>query len=248
MRRLLIVALPVFLVPVSAGPVQAQGEAQAVVDKAIAALGGEARLARYKARENKTRGIVHFLGGAPFSQEVFYQSPSQIKEVLHAGPSDKQATIVTTLNGDQGWMQIDGVIQPLNDRVLGELKETAHLRLVCRCLVLKDKASQLTLLGDFPIDDRAAVGVRVSTRGYRDIQLYFDKEYGLLVKTERTALNAQNGKPFREESYYKDWKAIDGLVTPTRVVVYRDDKRFMEAEAYDIRYLEKIDERVFAKP
>ena len=132
--------------------------------------------------------------------------------------------------------------------MLAELKEAAHLRLVCRCTVLRDRAYQLTPLGEFPVDDRPAIGIKVSTRGHRDVQLYFDKEYGLLVKTERVTLDVQTGRPVREEAYYRDWKAIDGLVTPTQVVAYRDGKRYMEAEAYDIRYLERIDDAAFAKP
>lgn len=248
MRRLLIVCALLMSLLGSPNRSWAQDDARAIIDKAINALGGEARLARYKARQNKTRGLLHSLGGVPFTQEVFYQSPNQIKEVLRAGAEGKEVTITTALNGDKGWMQADGPAQPLNERVLAELKETAHLRLVCRCTVLKDRAYQLSLLGDFPIDNRPTVGIRVSTRGYRELQLYFDKELGLLVKTERLGLNPQTGKPFREEAYYKDWKAIEGIVTPTRVVVYHDGQRFMEAEAYDIRYLEKLDDRMFAKP
>src|SRR5262249_7728623 len=148
--------------------------------------------------------------------------PAQMREALHAGAGGKQAAVVTALNGDKGWVQAEGKVQPLDGRTLAELKETAHLRLVCRCTVLKDKAYQLATTGEFPVDGRTAVGVRVSAHGHRDVQLYFDKEYGLLVKTERVTLNARDGKPVKEEAYYKGWQAVDGIVTPTRVAVYHD--------------------------
>src|SRR5881398_1576564 len=160
MRRLLTVSLLPCLLLGPARPAAAQDEARAVIDKAVAALGGEARLARYKARQNKTRGRLHFLGGAPFAQEVFYQSPGQIKEVLHAEANGKQTTIVTALDGDKGWVQAEGTVRPLDDRVLAELKEAAHWRLVCRCTVLRDRAYQLTPLGEFPVDDRPAIGIK----------------------------------------------------------------------------------------
>lgn len=246
MRRFLFASLPLCLLLGWAGRGAAQADPSAVIDKAVTALGGEARLNRYKAKHNKTRGTLHALGGVPFSQEVFYQSPGQMKETLRAGGDGQSVTLVTALNGDQGWSEVDGSPRPLDARTLAELKETAHLRLVCRCTVLKDKAYLLTPIGEFPIDGRATIGVRVSAAGHRDIQLYFDREFGLLVKTERTTANPRTGKAVREEAYYKDWKDIDGIVTPTRVVVYQDGKRFMEAESYDIRYLEKMDDAVFA--
>jgi hypothetical protein len=226
----------------------AQDDAYVIIDRAIAALGGEARLAQYQARQNKTRGTLVAFGGIPFTQEVFYQSPGQIKEVLRAEANGKSSTVVSALDGDRGWVQIDGQLRPLDERMLAELKETAHLRLICRCTVLKDKAYQLTPLGEFPIDSRPALGIKVAARGYRDVNLYFDKEYGLLVKTERRALHVPTGRFVREEAYYKDWKAIDGIVTPTRVAVYHDGRKFMQAEAYDIQYREKIAAAVFAKP
>lgn len=237
------------LLPLFAARGHAQTDVGAVIEKAIRAHGGEAKLTKYRARQNKARGILHFLGGVPFTQEVFYQVPGQIKEVLQAEAGGKKAAIVTALNGNQGWMQAEGGrVQSLDDRMLAELKETAHLRMICRCTTLRDKDYQLTPLTDDFVDSRPVAGVRVSSRGHRDVSLFFDKEYGLLVKSERLVLNVQTNQQSKEEVYYTAWQEVDGIVTPTRVKVYRDGKRFMEAEAYEIRYLDKVPDRVFAKP
>ena len=48
-------------------------------------------------------------------------------------------------------------------------------------LPLTDKTYPLTGAGEAKVNDRPAVGVKVTARGHRDVTLYFDKESGLLL-------------------------------------------------------------------
>jgi len=48
---------------------------------------------------------------------------------------------------------------------------------------LKDKAYTLAPIGEVKVEDRPALGLRVSRKGNRDINLYFDKKTYLRVKT-----------------------------------------------------------------
>lgn len=229
-------------------PARAQDNPAAVIDRAVKAYGGEENLAKFKARQNKTKGTLHIGNGISFTQEVYYQAPGQIKEIMVAEVNGKKSTIVTLLNGDKGSIFVDGQPQEVNDKVLAELKEAAHLARVSRFVGLKDKTYELSVLPEIKLEGKPAVGIKVSAKGLRDIQLYFDKDSGLLVKSDRKALDIKSDQLVMEESHFAVFKDIDGLKTPTQVTVYRDGKKFMEANATDIKHLERLDDNIFAKP
>lgn len=232
----------------SAGRAGAQDNPQTIIDRALKAYGGEANLTKFKARQNKTKGTLYLTTDISFTQEVAYQAPSQIKEVMQVEVNGKKSVIVTLLNGDKGSIFIDGQPKEVNDKILAELKEAAHVARVSRFVGLKDSTYELSPLPEVKVENKPALGVKVSAKGFRDIHLYFDKDSGLLVKSERKTLDVTTDQLVTEESYFSDFKEIDGMKTPTRVMVQRSGKKFMEAQATDIKHLERLDDEVFAKP
>ena len=70
---------------------------------------------------------------------------------------------------------------------LRELQEGGYASWVTTLLPLKGQEFTLALAGEEKIRDQPAVGVLVSSRGRRDVTLFFDKESRLLVKTETRA-------------------------------------------------------------
>lgn len=228
----------------------AQDDPRAIVERAMKAAGGEANLTRFKARHNKVKGTVQFEGQKPipFTQEVHYQAPNQIKETMSANVEGVTRIFVTILNGDKASIQVDGKAQEVSEKLLAELKESAHLAQVSRFIGLKDKPYELTALPEAQVNGKPAVGVKIAAKGQRDLQFYFDKDSGLLVKTERKVLDVRTDQLVTEESIFSGWKEMDGLQTPMRLVVNRNGKKFMEAEATEVRHLEKLEDAVFAKP
>ena len=112
---------------------------------------------------------------------------------------------------------------------------------------LKGKAFRLAPLGEVNIDKRPARGVWVSSKGHRDVNLYFDKETGLLVKTE-TRVKDDNDQEVTEETFLGDYKEVQGTKQATKLTVKRDGELYLESEVTDYRLAEKLDDRVFAKP
>ena len=90
--------------------------------------------------------------------------------------------------------------------------------------------------------------MKVTRKGRRDIDLYFDKESGLLVKTETRVKDEGSGQEVSEETFVTDYKEVQGVKQATRFTINRDGKPFMEGEATDIGLAEKLDASVFAKP
>src|SRR5262249_20251507 len=105
---LLMAALGVVLG--TAGPARAdeRSDAEAVLDKGIKALGGEANLTKFKPARWKAKGKLH-VGDetADFSGEWALQAPDKFRVALEV--TGKQGTLkqVRVLNGDKGWIKID---------------------------------------------------------------------------------------------------------------------------------------------
>jgi hypothetical protein len=111
---------------------------------------------------------------------------------------------------------------------------------------LREKEFKLSPLGEIKIDDRTAVGMVIARKDYRDVNLYFDKETGLPVKSE-VRVTDPNGQEVAIEYGYRDYKENNGLKHCTRVTVKADGKEFT-LELSDLQPQGKLDVSVFAEP
>lgn len=222
--------------------------ARAVVDRALKSQGGEKQIAQFRARQEKVKGTLFAGKELPFVQEITFQYPNQIRELIQFEANDRQIKMLTVLNGDDGWMRIDDKTEKLDDNKTSVFKEAAHLARLTNLHGLNDPQIQLSAVAETKVDGKPAAGVKVSAKGCGDVSLYFDKETGLLVKAERQAKDFNDGKPYREDSFFSGWKEINGVKTPTKVVVFRDGNKYIEQEATEVKLLDKVDEAAFAKP
>ncbi|HXG11139.1 MAG TPA: hypothetical protein VNK04_15370 [Gemmataceae bacterium] len=245
MRTSLPVVLTACLL-LAGGQAQAQDNPRAVIEKAIKAHGGADALARFKAGRAKIKGKIELADGIPFTQEMVYQLPNQFKEVLELETAGQKVSVTTIFNGEKGSLEVNGKPQELDEKLLTELKEAGHLMRLTRLIpLLEDQSVKLSLVGEDKVNGRPAVGVRVECRGFRDVNLYFDKEKGLLVKTERRALDAMSGQEVTEERIVTEYQQVQGLQSPKKVLVNRDGKKFMEAEVIEVKFLEAVDPGTF---
>src|SRR5437667_311938 len=84
--------------------------------------------------------------------------------------------------------------------------------------------------------------LKAARKEHREVQVFFDKETGLLVKTvTRVKDNQGGGKDLNQETYYSDHKEIAGVKVPMKFTVLRDGKPFLEGEALDCNLTEKLD-------
>jgi ABC-type Na+ transport system ATPase subunit NatA len=114
---------------------------------------------------------------------------------------------------------------------------------------LKEKDYKLSTLGETKVGKKAAVGIKVTRKDHRDVNLFFDKDTGLLVKTETTIKDFMaGGQELNQETVMSDFKEIEGRKLPTKVVISRDGKKFVDGETSDQKYSDKLEDSVFAKP
>jgi hypothetical protein len=219
-------------------------DAKSVIDKGIQAAGGEENLAKFKAMTWKEKGTYYGMGdGLPYTGTYSVQWPGQFKMEI-------EGVFTIVLNGDTGWMKGEGGgIMELKDEMLAEQKENQYSGWVTHLLPLKEKGFKLASAGEDKVGDKAVVGVKVSHKAHRDVELFFDKETGLLAKSRFKAKDLQQGgKEVTQEAYYSDYKEVNGIKLPFKVVVKRDGKQYVEAENVEVKVLPQLDKSTYSKP
>jgi hypothetical protein len=224
---------------------------RAIIARGILVRGGEANEAKYKGVTMKGAGTFYGLGeGIPFIGEWQFQGNNQSRATLEIKVMEQELTFTQVVNGDKGWVKFNDEVKTMPQEQLAEEKAANYATWVSSLFPLKDKAFKFVGVGEVKIGAHAATGVRVSHEGKRDINLFFDKASGLLVKTESQVKDVKGGgdREMSEETLFADYKEFKGIKYPTKITINRDGKPFVEARMTDIRPLEKLEDDVFGQP
>jgi outer membrane lipoprotein-sorting protein len=250
MSRFLGALVATGLTLVVAGAVRAEDAEQAgvIIDKAIKAEGGEEALGKYKAATWKMKGTFHGMGvPIAFTGERSVQWPDKMRSAVEANFNDTKFNITTVFNKDKGWMKTNDMSQELEGDQAGEQKDELYASYVAQVAPLKDKSYTLTSLGESKVDNKPAVGVKVASKGHKDISLYFDKDSGLLVKMERQA-KTQTGEEVKQETLFSDYKEVQGVKHPMKVVIKRDGNAYLDTDISDLKLVDQLDDKLFKEP
>jgi hypothetical protein len=245
MQRFIISAAMFLLLPIVT--LGAEEEPRAIVERAIKAQGGEEQVAKltkaWRAKVKGTRGKLSNTG------EMLYQAPGQMRIATSIEVGDVKIPIIAVLNGDKGWQHINGQTREVTGKELEEMKDGAYRSREVRFLLplVKEPGFTFSLLPDQEVSERPATGIRVQKKGHRDIDLYFDKENGLLVKTESRILNPEK-KELVLEQIFSEYKDFDGVKLATKFTKYENGKLQSIEEITEMTFVDQIDAQEFAKP
>jgi hypothetical protein len=232
----------------SAGSARAaDNETTAIIDKAIKAHGGAEKVAKERATRSKSKGTLELGGGLNFTQETVLQG-GKFKEVIVLDVNGKEVVVTTVFDGAKGWIKTGDNEMEVDGKLLDALKEASYAIRVNRLVFLKDKSVEMSALGEIKVNDKPAVGVKVTSKGHKDVDLFFDKKSGLLVKVVKSALDGMTMQDVSEERIIQEYQEVDGMQVPKKVLVNRDGKKFMELEVLEIKHPDKVDDSEFAKP
>jgi hypothetical protein len=224
-------------------------EARAIVEKAVKAHGGEEFLTKHKAGQVTTKGKLELLGGLEFTQEATFSMPDKFKEVMNMEVMGQKVQVISVFNGEKASIEANGKAIEITDDIKAALKEAGHAMKVARLVpILKEKEFELSGLGEVEVEGKKAVGVRVSSKGHKDVNLFFDKKSGLLVKTESRTVDPTSGQEVAEERIILEYDTSGKAPYGKRVMVKRDGAKFAEVEVISAKQLESIDDNEFAVP
>jgi hypothetical protein len=227
-------------------------DVRAVIDRAIKAVGGADKLAKFKGETFKAKGKFYGLGdGVDFTGEWAVQLPKQLRVQIEGDVNGMKFTFTRVSNGNKLWeRKMDNTEEITDKDQLKEDMEARHANWVASLLPLRGKDFRLAPMGEIKIAGGPAIGVTVSHKGYRDVHLFFGKKSGLLVMSQTMVKDLMGGgdEELKQETVYGNYKEVNGLKRPWKVTINRDGKRFIETEVTEMTMQESLDDAVFAKP
>jgi hypothetical protein len=251
MKRLIGTVLAILFV---AGPAATLARADdkdpnAILDKAIKAVGGEDKLKKAEAISWKTKGTITFGGNEnDVKTHVIAKGLDHWRQESEGEFNGETRKFYFILNGDKGWRKFGDDPMELDEQALANQKRSAYLQVLPVTLVaLKGKDFKLEAAGEENVDGKPAAGVKVTGPDQKDFTLYIDKESGLPVKLVARVAGFQ-GNEFTQETIFKDYKDFDGIKKATKVESKRDGEDFIKSEITEFKVLEKVDPQTFSEP
>jgi hypothetical protein len=221
----------------------------AIIDKALKAHFPKGVDTKNKGLRTKSKGTLHIMGlDLEFTQEVTAQMPNQFKEVMELTVMNKTVKVTSVYNGKKAWIRADDKDVEVTKEILAEFKEAAHGMALMQGIFVKDKSVKFALVGEVQVKGKPAVGVTASRKGSKDVNLFFDKKTGLLVKVELRRRDIMAGQEVTEERFITEYQDVKDRKAAKKVEVVRDGKPFIEVEITEMEILEKVDASEFVKP
>ena len=252
MRRLIVALSAAVLLfgMVSGAPAAEDKDATAIIDKAIDAMGGQEKLASFKAAQWKSKGTITFSGGDnEFAAKSAAEGLDRFRTEVEFEVNGNAVKAQTIIDGDKGWRKVgDRDAQELEPDALANEKRILYLNLVAmNPLLLKDKAFKAETIGEEKVGERPAVGLKITGPDGKDFTLYFDRETGLPLREVATVVGWDRNE-FTEDTTYSEYKDFDGVKKATKTDTKHDGEKFISATVTDFKVLEKLDSDTFKKP
>ncbi|MDP8990203.1 MAG: photosynthetic reaction center cytochrome c subunit family protein [Acidobacteriota bacterium] len=213
-----------------------------VLDKYIQALGGERRLAALTSFVAK--GVVQgYASAQKLPLELYAKAPNQRAQVVHTdeGPS------ATIFDGTVGWIAAPATDRPVTLTALaaGDL-DGARLDAVLNFPAgMKQSLRQWRAGTPATIDDRDVQVIQATSDGRYPVNLYFDSETGLLVRSVRYADSPVGLSPTQVD--YADYREVAGVKMPFRwTVTWLDGRSIVTLK--DVQANAAVDAAKFRQP
>jgi hypothetical protein len=241
MRRARLAVIAVAVLAATCGPARAEDpKAKAILDRAIDALGGEEKLAKIKAFSWKSK--VSFGQAQPETDaELIVKGLDHMRRAY--GPN------LLVLAGDKGWRKVRDAPVELSDASIANEKRSLYLQVIPIILLpIKGNDFRYEAVSEEKVDDKPALGLKVSAPDGKDFTLFFDKETGLPVK-EVAQLNVPGGRVATAETTFSDYKEFGGIKKATRIEVKSIGfgSGFSQVIT-EFEVLDKVDAGTFAEP
>jgi hypothetical protein len=248
MRLLLPLAIAFVVAPASRADDAA--DAKAIVEKAVKASGHKAD-EKPSAMTWKDKG--KFSGGGfelDYTGEWAFQGPDKYRFTVTGDFGGMKVTFTGVVNGSKAWESAMGTTQEVaDDKLEYMVNQVYHLNIISLLPLLADKDYKLATASEKDVGGKKAVGVKVTRDKKPDITLYFDKETGLLVKSEAKVKDEFSGwKEVPEEVIYSDYKDAGAKKVFGKMKVVRDGKPMIESTLSDQKSADKLDAKLFEKP
>lgn len=250
MKRFLGVLVVTALItgPISPGRAADEKDANPILDKAIAALGGEAKLAKAATATWKAKGTITFNDNESLLQTHTTVDGIDRHRAEFTGEfNGNEVKGVTVLNGKKAWRKFGDESQDLADDMLAAERQRAYLQAVPMILPLKGKGFKVEAAPEEMVGGKTASVVKGTGPDGKVFTLYLDKDTNLPIKLKATVSGFQGGDVIQETTF-NDYKDFDGIKRATKAETKRDGNAFTKMEYTEFKILEKTEAGTFDEP
>ena len=239
MKRLLAWALVVAVT--SLGNAARADDANALIEKAVKAMGGREKLEKLQASEAKTKGTLNFGGNeSPINGQATVQGLDQYRMQFEGEFGSSKIKGMTVINGKKGWRKFGDDVMELDEQGLQGEKRNIYLQLAV------GNPTHLSGKG-FKVIKADQGAVTATGPDGKEFTIHFDAKTGLPAKLVATVAGF-TGEEVKQETTYSDYKDFGGIKKATKTESKRDGEPFLKQELVEFKALEKVDPKTFDKP
>jgi hypothetical protein len=250
MKRIRLAALLTVFVAVAGARASAdEADVKAVLEKAIQALGGEAKLAKAGNFSRRAKGTITLQGNDnDFTSATTFQGVDRYRNEFEADFNGNQIKGLVVVNGDKGWRKFGDNKTEMDVNGVANEKRNVYLQAVAATILpLKGKEFNVETAADENIGDKPAAVLKVTTTDGKTFTISFDKASGLPVRVVATVAGFQ-GQEVSQETTYSEYKDFDGIKCATKIESKRNGEKFLKLEVTDVKLLDNVDPKTFAEP
>jgi photosynthetic reaction center cytochrome c subunit len=225
-----------------AEPAKAPGEAKPamppanqLLDKYLAAVGGQVALQKVTSRVEKGKIDAN---GHQLPIEVYAKAPDKRISIMHLPNGDS----ITAFDGKQGWLSNGGHPHMMSAAENDAVRIDADLYFPTHIKTLYQK---FTVAPGEKIDGQDTYLVIGRNEGQPPLRLYFDQQTGLLLRLVRYAETPLGRNPTQID--YADYRDADGVKIPFRWTLARPGNRFT-IQVDQVQQNVPVDEAKFTPP
>ncbi|MGB7470649.1 MAG: hypothetical protein WBW58_14880, partial [Candidatus Acidiferrum sp.] len=209
--------------------------ADQLLDKYLAAVGGESALMKVTSRVEK--GNITAMGHQ-LPIEVYAKAPDKRLSIMHFPNSDS----ITAFDGTTGWLSNNGHFHMMSasDNAAERIDADLHFAADVKSLFKK-----FTVAPGEKIDGHDTYLVIGRNEGEPPLRLYFDQQSGLLLRLVRYENTALGLNPTQFD--YADYRDEGGVKIPFRWTLARPGNRFT-IQVDQVQQNVPVDDAKFAPP
>ncbi len=245
MRRLIGGTLAAIVTFGLGSALHAEDNPNAILDKAITALGGAQKLSSIKAATWTANGKVNL--GGKFTSHTTVEGLDDFRSEFETDFNGTKVRGITVLAGDKGWRQISGTGRELSQGELANEKRNVAMQIASmNPTILKDKAFKVEPAGEENVGGKSAVGLNITGPRGKDFKLYFDKKTGLPVRLTAKIMGV--GNEADQEITFSDYKDFNGIKKASNAEIKRDGKKFISQNVTAFKVLGSVPADTFSEP
>ncbi|MDQ6758855.1 MAG: insulinase family protein [Acidobacteriota bacterium] len=197
------------------------------------ALGGPEKLTSVKDADYRGTVAIQAGGGLKIQQHNRFLAPASLRQDIEA-PFGKQSVY---FDGQAGWVAGPQGAQPLPAPVVKQVRGELFRQLFS--LGLSDRAADRTV---------NAVGesaIEISDKQGESVRIQLDPATGL--PRVLTYDGAGAASPVKIEETYSDWRDVNGVKTPFKIVIQQDAKKFADVVIDEFKINSGLTSEVLSK-